>query len=181
MSGNDDFKALDDHFADTFTDVSLSDTQQAAPKTDIDGYQAVIWYGITSILNAAIALTFYLIWRTNAVIASYYPIMLTMQICYWPVAIAWAGIALFDSAFTRELMKGVVSLSVLGPFAGEIVGFVFLWVYADGNNWIFDQWYFWFLWPMFLGYDIGQMLLQILFVPEIMTFLDTAPLKTKTA
>ena len=103
-----------------------------------------------------------------------------MQIAYWPVAFGWAAIALFDSEFSRELYKGVISISVLGPFVGNIIGFIWLFLNADAMN-VWGVWYFWFLWPLFLAYDVGQMLIQFLFVPKIFDYIDTAPLAGETA
>ena len=169
---------INDAFADTFTDVSLSDSQLEQPEADVNGIQSIMWYGISSILNAVIALSIYLIWNHHRVIAGYYEIMLSMNIAYWPVAIGWAAIALFDSDFARSIYKGVISISVLGPFLGNIVGFVWLFINADGSG-AWDDWYFWLLWPLFLGYDVGQMLLQFLFIPKILDYVDSSALATK--
>ena len=100
-----------------------------------------------------------------------------MQVAYWPVAISWAGIALFDSEFSRQLYKAAVSLSTLGPFAGNIIGFVYLWLNADASN-AWSRWWFWLLWPLFLVYDCGQMLLQYLMVPTVLDYVDSAALQT---
>ena len=67
---------------------------------------------------------------------------------------------------------------MLVPFAGNIVGFVFLFLNADTAN-VWGTWYFWLLWPLFLGYDVGQMLIQFLFVPQILDYVDSIPLQTK--
>lgn len=120
----------------------------------------------------------YILANNDAVIRGYWEIMLSMNIGYWPVALGWAAIAIFDSDFSRELYKGVVSISVLVPFAGNIVGFVFLFLNADNTN-VWGTWYFWLLWPLFLGYDVGQMLIQFLFVPQILDYVDSLPLQTK--
>ena len=152
-----------------FDDKSLSDSQIAQPEADINAEQAIMWYGITSIANAFLALLFYLIFNYDGVVAGYYEIMLSQQIAYWPVSIGWAAIALLDNSFTRSLYKSVLSISVLGPFAGNIVGFIFL--FLNGNG-VWDLWYFWFLWPLYLCYDVGQMLIQFLFLPKIFEYLD---------
>ena len=156
---------------------NLTQSQIKQPTTDLTGAQSIMWYGITSILNAFIALVFYLPFNHEGIVASYYEIMLSTQIAYWPVAIAWAAIALFDSEFSRELYKGVVSTSVLGPFGGHIVGFVWLFINASKLD-LWADWRFWVMWPFFLVYDVGQMLIQFLFVPKIFEYLETAPLAT---
>ena len=82
-----------------------------------------------------------------------------------------------DSLFTRELYKAVISISVLAPFAGNIIGFIFLWINADKYG-DFDSWAFWVVWPLYIAYDIGQMLLQFLFLPKIYDWVESAPLNT---
>ena len=47
----------------------------------------------------------------NSTVYSFYEIMLSHQFAYWPVAIGWAAIALFDSDFTKELFKAVHKLT----------------------------------------------------------------------
>ena len=165
-----------------FADKSIADSQiEDVPTTELDGMQSIMWYGISTILMAFTSLLFYLIFRnSDGVVAAYYEIVLSMQIAYWPVCIGWAAIALFDGEFSRELYKGIVSISVLGPFLGNIVGFVWLFVNADAMN-LWGVWYFWLIWPFFLVYDVGQMLIQFLFVPKIYDYIDSAPLATKTA
>ena len=152
-----------------FDDKELSDSQIEQPEADINAEQAIMWYGIASILNAFVALLFYLIFNYDAVIAGYYEIMLSHQIAYWPVSIGWAAIALMRNSFTESLYKSVLSISVLGPFAGNIVGFIFLFL---NNGYYWDVWYFWLLWPLYLVYDVGQMLVQFLLLPKIFEYLD---------
>lgn len=153
-------------FENTFTDASLSDSQLEAPELDVDGYQAMMWYGINAIINATFALTIYLIFNYDPVIGAYKVVMLSHQFFYWPVAIAWGAIALFDSDFTREIYKAAISLSVLGPFAGHIVGFVYIFI---SEVW---DWYMWLIWPFYLVYVVAQMMVQFLLLPEIFDFLD---------
>ena len=136
-----------------------------------------MWYGISSILNATLAGVLYICLNHDIVIAGYFEIVISMSLAYWPVAIGWAAIAIFDSDFSRQLYKGIVSISTLGPFGGNIVGFVYLFINADKAN-AWGRWYFWLLWPLFLGYDVGQMLLQFLFIPKILDFVDSAALET---
>ena len=154
----------------SFSENNLADDQIALPTSSLTVDQAIIWYGITSILNAFIALLFYLIFNHDAVVSGYYTIMLSHQICYWPVAIGWAAIAIFSGSFTKTLYKAVIAFSVLAPFAGNIIGFIFLWINA--NNSVYNLWYFWFLWPLYLVYDIGQMLIQFLLLPKIFSKYD---------
>ena len=168
---------VSDGISNTFEDKSIDDSQIEIDDLDLDGYQAVFWYGILAISHATFALLWYLLGNHSAVIAGYKQIMMSMQIAYWPVAISWAGIALFDSEFSRQLYKATVSLSTLGPFAGNIIGFVFLWLNADVSN-AWSRWWFWLMWPLFLVYDCGQMLLQYLMVPTVLDYVDSAALQT---
>ena len=155
---------------EAFADASLSDSQLEQPTLDLDGYQAIMWYGISSIIHAFLALVIYLIFNYDPVIRTYKEVMLSHQFAYWPVAIGWAAIALFDSDFTRELYKATIGLSVLGPFAGHIVGFVFLFINSDNTNtW---DWYMWLVWPFYLVYVVVQMLIQFMLLPEIYDYLD---------
>ena len=164
-------------FEDTFTTNSLSDSQMEQPSVDVNGMQAMIWYGTLSIVNAFFALLWYLLGSNNSVIAGYMQIMLSMQIFYWPVSMGWMAISLFDSNFTRQLYKGTITLSTLAPFAGNIIGFVYLFINADASS-DWGTWYFWLLWPLFLAYDVGQMLIQFLFIPTILDFVDSEALAT---
>ena len=97
--------------------------------------------------------------------------MLSHQFAYWPVPIGWAAIALFNSDFSKELYKAVLSVSVLGPFAGHIVGFVFIFINTDNAN-LWDRWYMWLLWPLYLCYIVVQMLTQFLLLPQIFDYMD---------
>ena len=116
---------------DAFADNSLADSQLEQPEYNGSGYQAVMWYGISSILNAVLAGVLYICLNHDIVIAGYFEIVISMSLAYWPVAIGWAAIAIFDSDFSRQLYKGIVSISTLGPFGGNIVGFVYLFINAD--------------------------------------------------
>ena len=160
-----------------FEDASLSDSQIEAPNTDLNEMQSIMWYGISSIINAFITIVFYLIFNYNGTVAAFYEVMLSHQIAYWPVSIGWAAIALFDSDFSRELYKAVVSVSVLGPFAGHIVGLVFIFINADSSN-LWNRWEFWLLWPLYVVYIVGQMLIQFLLLPKIYDFLDADALSS---
>merc|ERR1711915_592680 len=101
-----------------------------------------------------------------------------MNIGYWPVAMGWTAMAVFDSDFSRQLYKGTVALSTLVPFAGNIIGFVWIWLNADATG-AWNDWWFWLLWPLFLVYDISQMLLAFLFVPSALDFANSASLETE--
>lgn len=162
----------------TFEDNSLADDQLAEITNDLKPIQNIMWYGICSILNAFVTLLFYILFNYNAAVAGYYQTMISHQLAYWPVAIGWAAIAIFDNDFTRALYKSVISMSVLGPFAGHFVGFVFLFLNADaGNYWGLIE--FWILWPCYIGYIIGQMLIQFYFLPSIYSWLDAGALENE--
>ena len=154
-----------------FSDMSLADSQLEAPELDVDGYQAVMWYGINAIVHAMVAFLVWLIFNDNSVIATYWEAMLSHQFAYWPSIIAWGAIALFDSDMTRELYKASIAVSVLGPFAGHIIGFVYIFLNTDEAD-LWGKWYMWLLWPLYLVYVIVQMLMQFLLLPEIHDWLD---------
>lgn len=63
-----------------FADKSIADSQiENVPTTELDGMQAIMWYGISTILMAFTSLLFYLIFRnTDGVVAAYYEIVLSM-------------------------------------------------------------------------------------------------------
>ena len=157
---------------ENFEDNSLADTQLEQLNSNLSGYSNVMWYGIASIINATLTIVLWMAFNYNSTVYSFYEIMLSHQFAYWPVAIGWAAIALFDSDFTKELFKAVISTSVLGPFAGHFVGFVMLWINADTRN-LYPYAEFWILWPLYLGYIVGQMLIQFLLLPPIYEWLDT--------
>ena len=97
--------------------------------------------------------------------------MLSHQIAYWPSVIGWAAIALLKNDFTMELYKATLGVSVLGPFAGHIIGFVYIFLNTDAAG-LWDEWYMWLLWPLYLVYVIVQMLCQFLMLPQIYDWLD---------
>ena len=158
-------------FENTFEDKDLSDSQLEAPELDISGYQAVFWYGINSIAHASLAVIIYMLFNNNAVIRTYWETMLSHQFAYWPSVIGWAAIALFKNDFTMELYKATLGVSVLGPFAGHIIGFVYIFLNTDAAG-LWDEWYMWLLWPLYLVYVIVQMLCQFLMLPQIYDWLD---------
>ena len=177
MSDNeaaDDFNTV---LGTAFEDASLADSQIDMGDNELTGEQSIMWYGILAIFHATLAGALYIGLQGYPLIRAFYEIMLSTEIAYWPVAIGWAAIALFDSEFSRELYKAVISISVLGPFAGHIIGFVFLFINAEASS-LWNNWGFWVLWPLFLAYDVGQVLLQFFFLPTIFDFIKNEPLAT---
>jgi hypothetical protein len=168
---------INNSFEQAFDEATLADSQLEPLNNDLDGVQSMIWYGIIAIFNAVLAGALYIPLDQYPLIAAFFPIMISMEIAYWPVAIGWAAIALFDSDFSRELYKATLSLSVLGPFAGNIIGFVWLFLNADASN-LWANWGFWVLWPFFLVYEIGLILVDFFFLPTIFDYIETAPLAT---
>ena len=84
----------------------------------------------------------------------------------------WMAIALFNSEFSRELYKATVSVSVLGPFAGHIIGLVYVFTNADAMQ-IWNYWYLWLVWPLYIVYVAGQMFIQFLWLPDIYDLLES--------
>ena len=169
---------LQDGIENTFGDKDIGDSQLDVDlEIDVGGYQAVVWYGILAIVHATWALLWYMLGNNDRVIRGYYQIMIAAQVGYWPVAIGWAMIALFDSDFSRDFFKAALSISTLVPFAGNIIGFVYIWINADASA-AWNDWWFWLLWPLFLCYDVGQMLLAYMFVPTALDFVNSANLQT---
>ena len=97
---------------------------------------------------------------------------------YLPVAVGWIMVGLFDSEQMREIFGTLVSASILGPFFiewwafgmylfdGDDVGYSELMYYVWGSVW--------FAWTVF------EMLVQIALVPQIMDWIDDAPIEDKT-
>ena len=61
-------------FENTFEDKDLSDKQIDTSDLELNlgGYQAVMWYGIISIIYATVALVVYMLGNGNAVIRTYW-------------------------------------------------------------------------------------------------------------
>ena len=69
MATPQDSTFLDDSAA---TD-SLTKNQLKMPESDLTAEQSIMWYGITSIVNALLPLVFYLVFnKKSTIIAGYY-------------------------------------------------------------------------------------------------------------
>ena len=85
---------------------------------------AMKWYGIIAIFNAASSLIVYLIWANRSKqIASWQVGVWMKQFLWWPVAISWLYTYIKDySKLNRVILENSVSLSILDPFAGAWIG-----------------------------------------------------------
>ena len=162
--------------------MSLSESQVEQPALDLHGWEYMMWYGINAIINGVTPGVIYIIFAAVGGAAfgdinNYYYIVISQTGGYIPVLAGWLAIAIFDSDFTRILYKAVLSLSIASVFVGNIVGFAM--IFVEANNWDYGRVMFWILWPLYLVYEVGQMLMQFLLLPGLFEYLEAEPIQGK--
>ena len=90
---------------------------------------------------------------------------------------AWIGLCLFDNEIMREMFYIAVLVSLTGPFFLYFVALADMWVKcAEVGLWLNLAW--WCTLIGFLGWTIGSIFYEMIFVPKIMHWLETTPLKS---
>ena len=134
----------------------------------------VMFYGISSICVAVITLIWYLVFNYANTVRGLYWGFIIHQIIWWPAGIIWIALALWDSKYMRKIYEGAVMVTFLGPFAGYWIGLAMLLVHADDT----DDWGSWSLWvavPIWIGWTIFNMIMQVVMVPKIADWCDQPP------
>ena len=85
---------------------------------------AMKWYGVISLINAAPYLLIYSIWQSKTdLIAAWKVGVLIKQFLWWPVGLCWLYTYInYDSKLNRTMLASLVPLSTLDPFAGSWIG-----------------------------------------------------------
>ena len=74
----------------------------------------------------------------------------------------------------RKIFEGIITVTFLGPFAGYWVGLAMILVHADEtDDW--DSWALWTFVPLWIGWTIFSMIMQVVMVPAIFEWCDQPP------
>jgi hypothetical protein len=97
---------------------------------------------------------------------------------WWPTFFAWLCVSFFDSKQVRGLFTDAVTISLAGPFLLYWVGWADILMSATiTKNWgiltiIFIV--------VILAWNIGSIVYCLIFVPKVLDWIESAPIKTDT-
>ena len=81
--------------------------------------EAVLWYGVTSGINAVPPLVAFLaLYSSNPQMEAYKVGIALKSVLWWPVFLTWIYTYISDSHVNRVFLDNSVTLSVLDPWAG---------------------------------------------------------------
>lgn len=154
---------------------------------DPDRAQVVMYYGVSALVLASLNLLLYLIlqnrsWIINPASKWWFWVH---ELVWWPVGIIWIAMAFFDAKWLRDIFSGIVTMSFLGPWAGYWAAIVWLMVQTDKYRWVtkkgksktgWGKWYFWLVFPIYMGYTVFSMIIQVGMIPKIYDWIDNAPI-----
>lgn len=150
---------------------------------DPENAKVVMYYGISALVLAFVNLIIYLVannrnWLIGTASKWWFWIH---ELIWWPVGIFWIALAFYDAKWLRTLFSGLIQWSFLGPFAGFWVAIVYFMVKVDEHvlsngkkGWAY--WGVWVVLPLYIGYTIFAMIIQVGMVPKIFDWIDNAPI-----
>jgi len=110
---------------------------------DKDNAGAVRWYGLYSLAIGVGAIPFYVIFNELDYVRWNSGWYFYQMAFFIPVFISWLMVSFFDGAFMRDVFEIIVTLSILGPFAGHWYQLAVFYLGGEGSY--LDNLTFW-LW-----------------------------------
>ena len=138
--------------------------------------QVVMYYGISAWVVAGLALILYFsLNNVTWVMGALYWAFIITELAWWPTAIIWMALAFWDAKWLRTVYETVITISFLGPFAGYWVALVMFMLAVD-NGQCWGCWQTWLTIPIWVGWTIFNMIMQIAMVPNIFDWAQNAPI-----
>ena len=140
---------------------------------NIEDGAAVMIYGIVAAVQSIVPLIIFMV--TTITPPGYLPIKLLAYIfiALWaPVFLSWLAVVIFDSKEMRVLMKEAVHISAAGPFLLYWVGLGDIFMNA-----IWADWGWWVTIILMVAYSIASICYAAIFVPKVVNWLDSTPIK----
>ena len=96
---------------------------------DLSDAEAVFWYGVYSLILTATYVV--LAGNTGDIFVRYSGVggFSSKYLFYFPAAMAWLAVSLFDSPFMRKIFKEVIAVSLMSPFYAQWKAYA-LYVYS---------------------------------------------------
>ena len=134
--------------------------------------EAVLWYGVTGLLNTVPCLVSYLIWRDNPYVRAFQMGVILKQALWWPVVLTWFGTLGSDSKLTKRMLDNSVSLSILDPYGGAWVALNTALIHLFDNSIDMNASAYSGL-SIWVVITIWEMVMQAHFLPKIFAWVDT--------
>ena len=136
--------------------------------------QAVLWYGVTSLINALPPLVDYLAFKSNPYVEAYKVGVAIKSLLWWPVALTWIYSYIDDTKVNRAFLDNSVTLSVLDPWGGSWIALNAALVHIYDTE-IEFKWTTWVGLGVWGVLTIWEMIMQVHFLPKIYSWIETAP------
>lgn len=145
---------------------------------DMSDDRAVFWYGVFSLIMGASFITLYILLNNNYMITAYAQGFFTKAGVYTAAGLSWIMVSMFDSEMMRGIHSDIVYMTVISAFALQWIDLIrFVWAY-DGS---YSQFGFWGGLIIYFVFTVAEQILQILFVPRIERWSDTAEINDNGA
>ena len=132
-------------------------------------------YGITAWVTTGLALILYFsLNNVTWVMGALYWAFIITELAWAPVSIIWMSLAFWDASWLRKVYESVITISFLGPFAGYWVALIMFMLSVDEVD-CWGCWQTWVTIPIWTGWSIFSMIMQIAMVPKVFDWTENAP------